>query len=1084
MNNTLAIESPPWRRRIGWPGWQHLPREARDTLFLLMVIGWTSLPHLTHLPAWCAVLTAGVLLWRARLALAGAALPGRSVLVVVLVVAAVLTYWSFGSLLGKEPGVTMAVALMALKTLELRARRDAFVVFFLGFFLILTHFLYSQSLGVAAMMLLSIWGLLTALVLAHMPAGTPSLRTAAGLAGKTAALGAPLMVLLFVLFPRVGPLWGVPQDGFSGTGLSNVMSMGTVAALAQDDSVALRIRFDGAPPPPQDIYFRGPVLGHFDGRDWTPQKPGFPQALTPRAELRVQGSPIRYEMTLEPTRLTVVPMLEASPDAPQIEGLRFTQTDDLQWVSDRALYERLRFRGAAYPRFQHGPVTPMIGLQDYIDLPPGHNPRTLAWAAAMRKDPRYAEADAATLAAALMDQIRRGNYGYTLTPGLYGENDPRSAIDEFWLDRKLGFCEHYAAAFVVVLRALDVPARVVTGYQGLDPTPVDGYRIVRQSYAHAWAEYWQPGIGWVRADPTAAVAPDRVLSSRPLVTKPGLVAGALNDFNPQLLANLRTGWEALNNRWNQWVLSYSRGSQFDLLRQLGFDAPSWEDLAVLLAGAFGVLSLAAVGWAWWDRHHTDPWVRQMQRLRAALQRLGVSAAEHEAPRTLAQRVRARFGARGEALAALLERLDAQRYGPHAAARPDPALTRHFKAQAKRLARGAQAMSLALIAVAVSPEDAAAVDVTPAPTAASATTAAKAAKAPAAKPIKHVKRRAQPARKASVRSDNAPDIVTYGRRDDLMAFGAEVATRRGLDVNEVQRTLAQARLVPSIVKAVMPPPAGTAKNWAAYRARFVEPKRIAAGVAFWQANEAWLTLAEQRYGVPPEIVVGIVGVETLYGQHMGNYRVIDALATLGFDFPAERKDRSAFFRDELEQLLVLSHREGGDPLAVKGSYAGALGMPQFMPSSVNKYAVDFDGNGHIDLHASTADVIGSVAHYLAEFGWQRGLPTHFEVAVPSDASERALLLGPDILPTFTARQFIDHGAVFGTVAPPLTDNNDNKDSNGRDSSAKLALVELQNGPDAPSYVAGTTNFYAVTRYNWSSYYAMAVIELGQAVRRAR
>ena len=318
----------------------------------------------------------------------------------------------------------------------------------------------------------------------------------------------------------------------------------------------------------------------------------------------------------------------------------------------------------------------------------------------------------------------------------------------------------------------------------------------------------------------------------------------------------------------------------------------------------------------------------------------------------------------------------------------------------------------------------------------------------------------------------------------MAFGAEVAARQGLALGAVQATLAQARLVPSIVKAVMPPPAGTAKNWAAYRARFVEPKRIAAGMAFWQANEAWLTLAEQRYGVPPEIVVGIVGVETLYGQHMGNYRVIDALATLGFDFPAERKDRSAFFRDELEQLLVLSHREGGDPLAVKGSYAGALGMPQFMPSSVNKYAVDFDGNGHIDLHASTADVIGSVAHYLAEFGWQRGLPTHFEVAVPSDASERALLLGPDILPTFTARQFIDHGAVFGTVAPPLTDNNDNKDSNGRDSSAKLALVELQNGPDAPSYVAGTTNFYAVTRYNWSSYYAMAVIELGQAVRRAR
>lgn len=1067
MDTHTPIDTLPLARRLGWPGWSHLPREARDTLFLLIVIGWTSLPHLSHLPAWCAALTGGVLLWRARLALAGAALPGRSVLVVVLVVAASLTYWSFGSLLGKEPGVTMAVALMALKTLELRARRDAFVVFFLGFFLILTHFLYSQSLGVAAMMLLSIWGLLTALVLAHMPAGAPSLRTAAALAGKTAALGAPLMVLLFVLFPRVGPLWGVPQDGFSGTGLSNVMSMGTVAALAQDDSVALRIRFDGTPPPPQEIYFRGPVLGHFDGRDWTPQKPGFPASMTPRAELQVQGTPIGYEMTLEPSRLTVLPLLEASPQAPPLEGWRFTQTDDLQWVADRALYERLRFRGVAYPRFQHGPTQPVIGLQDYIDLPPGHNPRTLAWASAMRKDPRYAEADAQALAAALMEHIRSGGYSYTLTPGLYGENNPRSAIDEFWLDRKLGFCEHYAAAFVVVMRALDVPARVVTGYQGLDPTPVDGYRIVRQSYAHAWAEYWQPGVGWVRADPTAAVAPDRVLSSRPLVTKPGLVAGALNSFNPQLLASLRNGLEALNNRWNQWVLSYTRGSQFDLLRQLGFDAPSWEDLGVLLAGTFGLLSLAAAVWTWWDRHHVDPWVRQMQRLRTSLQRLGIDAAAHEAPRTLAQRVRERFGTEGEPLAELLERLDEQRYSARATARPDPALTRRFKTQVQRLA---QALCVVVFVAALSPDEATAAG-TPAATSAPRVVVA----ATSAAPGKSTQPRKQRHRKAAVRSDTDPDTVTYGRRDDLMQFGAEVAARNQLDVEAVQAALAQARFVPGIAKAVMPPPAGTAKNWTAYRARFVEPKRIAAGAAFWRANEAWLTLAEQRYGVPPEIVVGIVGVETLYGQRMGNYRVIDALATLGFDFPTGRKDRSAFFRDELEQLLVLSHREGNDPLAVKGSYAGALGMPQFMPSSVNKYAVDFDGDGHIDLHANAADVIGSVAHYLAEFGWQRGLPTHYDVAVPSDASERALLLGPDILPTFTAQQFIDHGAAFGTAAPPLTDG---------EGSPKLALVELQNGPDAPSYVAGTTNFYAVTRYNWSSYYAMAVIELGQAVRRAR
>ncbi len=318
------------------------------------------------------------------------------------------------------------------------------------------------------------------------------------------------------------------------------------------------------------------------------------------------------------------------------------------------------------------------------------------------------------------------------------------------------------------------------------------------------------------------------------------------------------------------------------------------------------------------------------------------------------------------------------------------------------------------------------------------------------------------------ADSAPDVVTYGRRDDVMQFGAELAERRGLDAAWVQAALQRARYVPNVAKFIMPPPAGTAKNWAAYRARFVEPIRVRAGLAFWRANQKWLTLAEELYGVPPEIVVGIIGVETIYGRQMGNFRVIDALATLAFDFPAGRKDRSPFFRDELENFFVLCHSEGVEPLELKGSYAGAIGMPQFMPSSFNKYAVDLDGDGHVDLHANAADVIGSVAHYLAEFGWQRGQPTRFDVAPPVDASERALLLGPDILPSFSAREFTERGARLDGAALAHE--------------GKLALVELQNGDAAPIYVAGTANFYAVTRYNWSSYYALAVIELGEAVAR--
>jgi len=326
------------------------------------------------------------------------------------------------------------------------------------------------------------------------------------------------------------------------------------------------------------------------------------------------------------------------------------------------------------------------------------------------------------------------------------------------------------------------------------------------------------------------------------------------------------------------------------------------------------------------------------------------------------------------------------------------------------------------------------------------------------------------KRAAVPTDNAPDIVTYGLRDDVVRFADGVAERRDLDAAWVRRALAQARFIPSVTRFIMPPVAGTAKNWAAYRARFVEPIRIRAGVAFWRANERWLAQAEEIYGVPPEVVVGVVGVESIFGRQMGNFRVIDALATLAFDFPAGRKDRSDFFKDELENWFVLCKSEGIDPAAWRGSYAGALGMAQFMPSSFNKYAVDFDGDGHVDLHTSAADVIGSVANYLAEFGWKRGLATRFDVQPPTETSERAALLAPDIVPTFTAADMVAHGARLGDDALACE--------------SLLALVELQNGDAAPSYVAGTTNFYAITRYNWSSYYAMAVIALGEATRAAR
>ncbi len=311
-------------------------------------------------------------------------------------------------------------------------------------------------------------------------------------------------------------------------------------------------------------------------------------------------------------------------------------------------------------------------------------------------------------------------------------------------------------------------------------------------------------------------------------------------------------------------------------------------------------------------------------------------------------------------------------------------------------------------------------------------------------------------------------AAYGRRDDVLALAAEIARQHGLDAAWVEAALAQARHQPTIVKLMAPPPAGTAKNWAAYRSRFVEPLRIRAGVAFWREQADWLAMAQSRFGVPPAIVVGIVGVESIYGREVGRWRVLDALATLALDFPkTDRRDRSAFFADELGRFLARCRRDNTDPTGPLGSFAGAMGWPQFMPSAVDQYAVDFDGDGRIDLHASPADVIGSVAHYLAAFDWQPGIATHHAVDAPVEVADRAALLGPDILPSFTAAEFAARGARL--------------DAAGQRHAGLLALVELQNGDAAPSYVAGTENFYAITRYNRSSYYAMAVIELGAAVQ---
>jgi transglutaminase-like putative cysteine protease len=665
--------------------WRQWPRERRDTLFQLAVIGWTIAPHFTHLAPWCVLLTSAVLLWRAQLALVDGALPPRWMLLALMVAAAALTWTSERTLLGRDAGVTMLVVLMGLKTLELRARRDALVVFFLGFFLALTQCLYSQSILTALGMLVATWGLLTAQVLANMPVGRPALARAGAVAARSALIGLPVMAVLFVLFPRIGPLWGLPQDAMGRTGLSGTLRMGGVAELARDDTIAFRVRFDDRlPPPPEALYFRGPVLSRFDGLEWTPSLDGGSRGPRVAPELRPHGTPVRYEMIVEPIRLALLPLLEATPRPPLLlsaqGGLAPWQGPDMQWHTERALTERLRLQAQAWPRFELGPSTAAAPLADDLALPPHANPRTLAWARQTRL--ALASSDARTLAAAVLAYIRQEPFVYTLQPGDYGAN----AVDEFWFERRQGFCEHYATAFVVVMRAMGVPARVVTGYQGAEPPDADGWRVVRQSHAHAWAEYWQSGSGWLRADPTSAVAPERVQLSRALLPPPGIVADALATVSPALAERLRRAWELLDNRWNQWVMGYSRTSQFDLLATLGVREPDGSDLVRLLVAIITLAASAGAAWAWWDRRRQDPWQRLHGRIVAALQRAGVPAKPHHPPRTLAALLRARHGEAGEAAAAALEALDRERYGAGGQRMPTPAWWLEFARKLRGLAR--------------------------------------------------------------------------------------------------------------------------------------------------------------------------------------------------------------------------------------------------------------------------------------------------------------------------------------------------------------------------------------------------------------
>jgi membrane-bound lytic murein transglycosylase B len=314
-------------------------------------------------------------------------------------------------------------------------------------------------------------------------------------------------------------------------------------------------------------------------------------------------------------------------------------------------------------------------------------------------------------------------------------------------------------------------------------------------------------------------------------------------------------------------------------------------------------------------------------------------------------------------------------------------------------------------------------------------------------------------------------TNFAQWEEVSRFIDRMTEQHGFDRTALYAVFAQAQYLDRAIQLMKPAPPGRPKNWQAYRARFIDPVRISAGAAFWEEHAAALARAEEQYGVPAEIIVGIIGVETVYGRNTGNFRVMDAVTTLAFAYPdtANRLARMNYFRGEVENTLLFARESGIDPFSLLGSYAGAIGWPQFMPGSIRKYAVDFDNDGKIDLQNSPVDAIGSVANFLVRHGWKSGEPTAFPVLVSTENNVWESFIGQGLEAKFTLDE-LEQGGVLPQMELP--------------SDMPYGLVDLQNGAEPTEYWLGTNNFFAITKYNRSYFYAMSVIDLGRAVRTAR
>jgi transglutaminase-like putative cysteine protease len=530
---------------------------------LIACILLVSAPHVAHLPLWVSALSTALLAWRAYLSASGNALPGRWLLLLITVACVGGITLSFHTLFGREVGVTLVILLGSLKLLELREVRDATVLIFLCCFVIITNFFYSQSIPTALYMLFTLLIIMATWV--HLQTGTLELKPRLRIAATLLLQAIPLTLLIFVLFPRVqGPLWGMPQDAYGSSGLSDTMAPGSMSKLTLSDAVAFRVTFNSQAPARELMYWRGPVLWDFDGRTWTRGRNIAPQQ--PRLD-RIT-LPLSYAVTLEPHNK---PWLFAL-DMPIKISIPADFSPDFQLLNKAPVNARLRYNATSVMSYLANLDEAPLQLQRALTLPEGYNPR----AHKLAEDWRAQTSNDELIVKTALTYFNKNTFEYTLEPPPVGVN----SVDDFLFDTRKGFCEYYASSFVFLMRAAGIPARIVTGYQGGEYNNLGDYYVLRQSDAHAWAEVWLQDQGWVRFDPTAAVAPGRIQNGLSASLPNNAALPFFARTQSALLLKLRFNLDALTNQWNQWVLGYNTERQFALLTKLGMKDITWQKLVI------------------------------------------------------------------------------------------------------------------------------------------------------------------------------------------------------------------------------------------------------------------------------------------------------------------------------------------------------------------------------------------------------------------------------------------------------------------------------------------------------------------------